>query len=64
MLYEIGDPAAYLLPDVVCDWRQVKLTELPGKDGKRSNRVKVEGARGRPSTAFDKVSVTAFDGFR
>lgn len=61
MLYEIGDPAAHILPDVVCDWRNVTLTEVTEKDKKK---VLVEGARGRPPTAFDKVSVTAFDGFK
>jgi len=67
MLYEIGDPSAYVLPDVVCDWRYVKITELPAKSGAinaRSNRVLVTGAKGRPPTEYYKVSVTAFDGFR
>ena len=58
MLYEIGDPQSYLLPDVTCDFSQVTLTQ----DGE--NRVVVEGAIGRPPSGFFKVSATYADGFR
>lgn len=58
MLYEIGDPQSYIVPDVVCDFSGVRITEA-GPD-----RVHVEGARGYPCTGTYKVSATYADGWR
>lgn len=58
MVYEIGDPQAYLLPDVACDFSEVKITSL-GND-----RVHVVGAKGRGVPEAYKVCATYADQFR
>ena len=58
LLYEIGDPGAYLLPDVACDFRQVRITQ------QAEHRVHVAGARGSAPPETLKVSATTLVGWR
>jgi len=58
MLYEVGDPRNYLLPDVTADLSEVTIAE----DG--ADRVLFSGVRGRPPTDSYKVSATYPDGYR
>ena len=58
MLYEIGDPQAYMLPDVVCDFSTTTITQV-GKD-----LVRVADTTGYPAPMQYKVSATYFEGYR
>lgn len=58
MLYEIGDPQNYVLPDVVCDFSEV-LIEPCGE-----NRVRVSGAKGYPAPCDYKVCLSWLDGYK
>jgi hypothetical protein len=58
LLYEIGDPGAYLLPDVTCDFRHVTMVQ----DGE--HRVRVAGVRGSAPPETLKVSATTLVGWR
>jgi hypothetical protein len=57
VLYEVGDPARYLLPDVTADFSTVHLDMV-------DNGVRVSGARGCAPTTTYKVSATYQHGFR
>jgi hypothetical protein len=57
LLYELHDPAAYLTPDVTADFSGVRVSE------REPDRVRVDGATGRPRPARLKVSVGYRDGF-
>ena len=58
MLYEIGDPQAYMLPDVVCDFSQVQITQC-GPD-----KVHVSPAQGYAPPDHYKTCLTYGEGFR
>lgn len=55
LLYEIHDPAAYLVPDVTLDMTEIEVEEI-GPD-----RVRVTGARGHPRPPTLKATI-CFDG--
>ena len=58
VLYEVGDPANYLMPDVRCDFRAVRAEAgAPGT-------VRVHGARGHAPTATYKANGTWRDGYQ
>ncbi|KAK7096837.1 hypothetical protein V1264_003889 [Littorina saxatilis] len=58
LMYEIDNPALYFLPDVVCDFSNVQIEELP------QDAVIVSGATGNPPSGEYKVSATHLCGYR
>lgn len=58
MLYEIGDPQAYYLPDVICDFSQVTLSQTS------KNVVNVSPAKGRGAPDSYKACLTYNDGWK
>lgn len=57
LLYEIGDPTAYLTPDVSADWTTMSVREI-GQD-----IVEISGVTGRPRPTTLKVSACYDDGY-
>ena len=51
LLYEVLDPANYVTPDVIADFRSVRFEEV------RPNQLKVSGGTGKPLPETLKVSV-------
>ncbi len=58
LFYEMGNPKAYITPDVVADFSTIKLTA----DG--DNRVKISNVIGYEPTALYKVSMAYQDGYK
>ncbi|WP_373064393.1 acyclic terpene utilization AtuA family protein [Gemmatimonas sp.] len=58
LVYEMGDPHAYITPDVVADFTSIQLAP----DG--DNRVRVHGITGGPPTPFLKVSIAYRAGYK
>jgi hypothetical protein len=58
LVYEMGDPAAYITPDVTADFTSFRLTDEGG------DRVCVEGVEGSAPTDTYKVSISYEDGWK
>jgi hypothetical protein len=58
LLYEMGDPHAYITPDCVADFTTIRLAD----DGR--DRVRVFGIKGRPATDSLKVSISYSAGYK
>jgi hypothetical protein len=58
LVYEMGNPAYYISPDVIANFLSIQLEDL-GND-----QVKVSGIKGLPSTHFLKVSMAYEDGYK
>lgn len=58
IVYEIGDPQNYTLPDVTCDFTQVRVEAM------NEDHVRVTGAKGRAPSGRYKVCTTFQDGWR
>jgi hypothetical protein len=58
LVYEMGDPHAYITPDVVADFTSIRVAP----DG--IDRVRVHGITGGPATPFLKVSIAYRAGYK
>lgn len=58
ILYEVSDPADYIVADVRCDFSNVRLEQIA------PNRVRVTGAKGRAPTDTYKACITFEEGWR
>jgi hypothetical protein len=58
LVYEMGDPTAYITPDCVADFTTIQLRQV------RKDRVRVSGVRGKPATDKLKVSIAYSYGYK
>jgi len=58
LVYEMGDPTAYITPDCVADFTSIQLRQV------RKDRVRVSGVRGKPATDKLKVSIAYSYGYK
>ena len=58
LLYEMGNPRAYLTPDCVVDFTSIQVAQ-EGQD-----RVRVSGIEGAPATDTFKVSIAYLEGYK
>jgi hypothetical protein len=58
LIYEVSDPQAYFVPDVVCDFSDVRFRQVG------EHRIDVTNAKGRARTSEYKVSFTVDQGWQ
>ena len=58
LLYELGDPTAYITADCIADFTTIELAQAA------PNRVRVSGIRGRATTPTYKVSMSYEAGYK
>jgi Acyclic terpene utilisation family protein AtuA len=58
LVYEMGDPHAYITPDCIADFTTIRLED------EGPNRVRVYGIEGRAATDSLKVSISYSSGFK
>lgn len=58
LVYEMGDPHAYITPDVVADFTSIRVEDAG------ENRVRVHGVTGGEPTPFLKVSIAYRSGYK
>jgi len=58
LVYEMGDPTAYITPDCVADFTSIELQQV------RKDKVRVSGVRGKPATDKLKVSIAYSYGYK
>ena len=57
LLYEIGDPSAYITPDGIADFSKVRITEV------EKDKILLEGARAKKAPDTYKVNIGYYDSY-